>query len=53
MGDPQVVAGKVGDALQFDQKSTEGGGDFVDLGIEINKEMNGPFSVEGWVQDVT
>jgi hypothetical protein len=48
MGNPQVVAGKVGDALQFDQKSTDGGGDFVDLGIEINKEMTGPFTVEGW-----
>ena len=47
-GNPRVVAGKVGEALQFDQKSLDDGGDYVDLGTDINKEMTGPFTVEGW-----
>ena len=45
-GKPEVVEGKIGEAMEFNVKN--GQGDFVDLGVDINSKLLGDFTIEGW-----
>jgi hypothetical protein len=43
-GDPQVVAGKIGDAMEFD-----GDGDFVDCGADASLNLTDAITIEVWI----